>query len=197
METQKGTSGSTARSSSEERLELLRALRWARDRPELAEAGRRAVDTSREAFADALVADPRKLVVAARAMVKAAEEAGAGKPTVRALNRSVERLETGAKRLDRLDYTVKVVSTLTGLRDRFEIEPVLERALAEAPDEANRTQLMRMIRRIRGGLRVDLSDPGFAVDDDDDGCDWVCCGFTCVLCLEACIVCCGLACLFC
>jgi hypothetical protein len=199
METKQGKSGSTGRSSSEERHELLRALRWVRDRPELAEAGRRAVETNREAFADALVADPKKLVVAARAMVEAAEKAGARKPTVMALNSSVGRLEAGSKRLDRLDYTLKAVSTLTGLRDRFEIEPVLERALADAPDEANRTQLMRMTRRIRGGLRVDLSNPGFAEgdDDDDDGCDWLCCGFTCVLCLEACIVCCGLACLFC
>ena len=79
-------------------------------------------------FADALIENPREIVTAARATVDEAKKQGAPKPVLNALDDAVERLEAGAKRMDRLDYTLKSVKRLKGMRDRFELEPELERA---------------------------------------------------------------------
>ena len=152
-------------------------------------------------FADAVIEDPRRILTAARAVVDGAKREGAPEHVLKALTDATERLEAGTHRLERLDYTLKAVARLRGMRDRFEIEPELERALADAPDDVNRQKISTMLRGIRRPPGHDLGFPGGVFgeddDDDDDGCDWLCCGFTCVLCLEACIVCCGLACLFC
>jgi hypothetical protein len=175
---------------------LSKALIWARDNPGVRAAAHRAVETPKMAVPDVLLTNPRAIVAATESVLREAERQDAPREVISGLRAAADRFRTGAERLESLEYTVRVLSTLQGMRDRAEVEPILVSALADTPDEANREKLEHIVALVRrpGGFHTGYP-PDLQVQEA--GCDWGCCAFSCILCMEACIVCCAAACVLC
>jgi hypothetical protein len=188
--------GTRSGASKEHYERLAGALRWVADTPAVQKAAVRAAQTKNLTVPDSMLADPTVVIAGAEAALAGARKQGAPEDVVATLEDMVARYRTGAERLPRLDYTVRTLRGLQGMRDRSELEGPLSEALANAPDETNRaklTQIAALVRRPRS------FDVGFPALDDDLGvsCDWGCCAFACILCEAGCAVCCAAACLLC
>ncbi len=175
---------------------LSRALRWVADRSPVRRAIEKAVQTKTLSVPDSLLADPTLVVKAAEAASQEARKQKAPDDVLGALDELVNRYRLGAERLPQIEYTAAALRGLQGMRDRSELEGPLSKALDEAPDDANRmklTQIAALIRRPRSfDLGFPTLDPGLGIS-----CDWGCCAFACVMCVEACPICCAAACLLC
>lgn len=182
---------------------ISRSLSWVLDHPDVRETARSAGRAEKMAMPDALAADPKRVAQAARSLTDAASKAGAPAPVVKTLVELAARYDKGVKRLPHLTYSVELLGSLVGKRDREEIEPVLLAAAETAPDDANREKIKQMVALARRppGFDVGFPWPGgvFAGEEggDDGGCDWGCCVFTCIMCTEACVLCCIAACILC
>lgn len=163
---------------------------------EVRDAGVRAAEVPELALPDALAADPRRLVAAAEAIVHEARQKGAPSDVTSTLEESLVKMRAGAQNLERYEYTLRTLANMQGLRDRFELEPVLERALADAPDDGNREKLEMMLSVVRRPSGIDLLALG-PIGPLSISCDWGCCAFSCIMCWSGCIICCAAACLLC
>jgi hypothetical protein len=181
------------------------AIRWVEQsedarRSALAEVG---LDDADAALPDVLAADPTRMVDAMKALVIEAVRRDAPEGVVEALIVPVRRMAETARELDAYRYTTDVLAGLRGLRDATELEPPLARALAAAPDDANRDRLERMLERVRNP--IDPAQAQIAADavtlptkltGGEVAC-FVCCLAGCSLCGINCLLCCNVNCFLC
>jgi len=80
-------------------------------------------------------------------LVSVERDAPAG--VVTDLVRLLERMRTGPAAMGLLDYTFYALKALRGMRDRYEIEPILVHALEAAPDAINKAKLERLLDLVR------------------------------------------------
>jgi hypothetical protein len=186
------------------------ATQWAEENREakqhaLREAG---LDGS-EPLPDAIAADPAKLVAAAKALAIEAVRRDAPAGVVEELLVPIRRMTATLQQLDRYRFTADVLAGMRGLRDETELEPVLAKALDDAPDEANREKLEHMLGLVRtrvafevlGGIEKVLPPEGttgeFTTAKLEPSRCVPCCALGCIVCPEFCPVCCLAGCFLC
>lgn len=184
-----------SREPSDRYKRISEALLWVQENKHTRDAAIEAVSSSDRAMPDVLLGNPSSVVQAAVAAAKGAVASGAPEGVVSTLQEIVRQYEKGERRLTEIEYSVRAVKSLQGLRDRTEVEGPLLRALAEAPDEANREKLSQIVALVKRPPSLSAAFPSLGAKDD--GCSWGCCAFSCILCAEACVVCCIAACLLC
>jgi hypothetical protein len=153
-----------------------------------------------EALPDAIAANPTLLSDMAKELVCLAIRQDAPEGVVEDLMVPVRAMTKGAKELSKSVYLTQVLRSLHGLRDAYELEPVLEKALAEATDDLDRSKLQSMLETVQ---KSPVSD-NFSNFDSllpkstelSPSCA-PCCFLGCIICLEGCFICCVIGCLVC
>jgi hypothetical protein len=186
------------------------AVAWLEENPSVREFVLHEVDLDGKPLPDALLADPRRLVEIVKGVVIEAVRRDAPQGVVEELMVPVRRMARTAAEIERYRHITDALSEAQGLRDRYEFEPVLEKALATAPDDANRQKLQLMLDALkRADNPAELqaaADDVFLGPDEGSGTATefspveclVCCSTACVMCLPAgCLVCCPVGCLLC
>ena len=121
------------------------ALAWLVEHPDVAVAARQAASRPGEAFADAVLADPTRLVDLHRAVVIASLAPGTPPGVTEELTRifqyvAVRAADPGAARQPLLP----VVASLKGLRHRDELVPALRSAADEVTDLPTRERVLEL-----------------------------------------------------
>lgn len=180
------------------------AILWVEENQSLRESALSGVELGGKALPDAIASDPALLVDICKAFVIEAVRQDAPEGVVEELIVPVRRMAATARDLDQYRYTTRVLSQMQGMRDRSELEPILEKALVDAPDDANKYKLEKMLNVLRGAPRVeDLRAAAILASDDITleagfGPDCVpCCFLGCIICLEFCPICCVVGCFVC
>jgi hypothetical protein len=185
-------------------------LVWLEENPSVRERALSEVDLGGKPLPDALLADPTRLVAITKAIVIEAVRRDAPEGVVEGLIGPLRRMARGAAEIDRYRHITDALGQAQGLRDRSELEPVLDRALSTAPDEPNRRKLEMMLDVLRRSddpeaLRISADEmilkpnggSGTSTELSPVGC-LTCCGTTCAACLPfACFTCCVVGCLVC
>lgn len=180
---------------------------WLQANPSATEAALAEVQLDGKPLPDALLADPLKLLDFGKATVIEAVRRDAPDGVVEALMRSVRRMTRFRDQLDQYQHVITTLAQAQGLRDRWELEPVLTQALASAPDEANRQLLQRALDVVArsGSADVVVAQADDIILGPDGGTTElspgtqcaICCGLGCLACKGGCLVCCIVACITC
>ena len=126
------------------------AAAWLRRCPDIRTSEINAIQTeSGLAFPDALIDDPSLCVTLVKRLTLVSVERDAPAGVVTDLVRLLERMRTGPAAMGLLDYTFYALKALRGMRDRYEIEPILVHALEAAPDAINKAKLERLLDLVR------------------------------------------------
>jgi len=126
------------------------AAAWLRRYPDIRTSEINAIQTeSGLAFPDALIDDPSLCVTLVKRLTLVSVERDAPAGVVTDLVRLLERMRTGPAAMGLLDYTFYALKALRGMRDRYEIEPILVHALEAAPDAINKAKLERLLDLVR------------------------------------------------
>lgn len=176
----------------------LTALRWVQDHPDIRNFAVRAVNVPEMDLQDAFMEDPMRILIAAEAIVDGAKQKDAPSDVITALERISSKMRAGAQDLHRFEYTMRSIASIQGIRDSIEQEKILERAMADAPDDDNRSKLKKILNSMRKPLpfnKLTIGNIGDLTASFD--CDWGCCLFVCIMCTVGCPVCCAAACLLC
>lgn len=187
--------------------ELRTAVSWLSDKPEISEHARQSVNVTDKAFPDAIADDPSRLVEAAKVMAMEAIRLDAPEGVVEALMGPVRRMSEGLKNLHEVDYTVRKLAEMQGLRDRYELESALTAARDEAPDDTNRARLDAMLKVVPIAEEPVVFDERLSAIGGWD-CP-PCCVVGCLICgvigspggpkvvIVGCVLCCIVGCLVC
>ncbi len=181
---------------------------WLQANPSVSEAAVAEVAWDGKALPDALLADPLKLLDFGKAVVIEAVRRDAPEGVVEGLMVPVHRMARFRSQIDRYRHVTTTLSQAQGLRDSWELEPVLTQALATAPDDANRQLLQRALDVIARSASVDelvsnaddivLKPNGGPTELSPGGTQCaICCGLGCLACKGGCLVCCIVACIAC
>jgi len=174
------------------------ALSWLEENPAVREKVVADSQQSGQALPDLVAGDPSVIVGLAKAIVVEAVLQDAPAGVVEELIAPVRQMAANARNLDRYQYAIGVLSSLQGLRDRSELEPVLADALGDAPDDANRAKIQDMLELVSGSDAT-IAEARVLPDGTTELSPHCvpCCFIGCTVCLEACILCCAAGCLLC
>jgi hypothetical protein len=121
------------------------AATWLQRHREVVEAARAGVDAAGRALPDALLEDPARLVDLFKAAAVEAIRTDAPPGVAEELLLGVRTMTERVGRLRANVFVAGQLSSLQGLRDPGEITSALRNRIAEAPDEASRAALERMV----------------------------------------------------
>jgi hypothetical protein len=180
---------------------------WLTANPSVSEVALAEVELGGKALPDALLADPRKLIDFSKAVVIEAVKRDAPEGVVEGLMVPIRRMVRFGSQIDQYRHVTTTLSQAQGLRDRWELEPVLGQALASAPDDANRRMLQRALDVLTRSESADelmvkadeilMRPDGGATELSPGGQCLLCCGLGCLACKGGCLVCCIVACITC
>lgn len=180
---------------------------WLETDPSAREHAQGQVDLGGKAVPDAVLDDPARLVELTKALAVEAIRRDAPEGVVEELLPAIRRMSRGVRALDRDGHIAEALRGAQGLRDRSELEPVLERAMETAPDAATRGRLALAIEAMKRAdgtfaadeaiLGPDETTTGGGSELSPTGC-LICCPSGCVACGPlGCIPCCVVSCLVC
>jgi hypothetical protein len=121
------------------------ALEWLRQHPNVAETARKRVDVPGKAFPDAVLEDPARLVEVFKGAIVEAVRNDAPVGVAEELLGYLRFFSLRVERFDRSGFVGTQLAALQGLRDRTEIIAALQASANNAPDEASRAPLERLI----------------------------------------------------
>jgi hypothetical protein len=182
-----------------------KAVAWLRDTPNLREDVIRSLQydglLDDDSLPDALAAEPMLLSKMAKELVILAIKQDAPEGVAEELLSAMRVITNGAKEVGRSAYLSEVLRSLRGLRDAYELEPVLKKALAGASDDADRSKIRNMLDTLSKTASDGTLDEEF-LPPDGTGTELSphcvpCCYIGCVVCLRACILCCLIGCAVC
>jgi hypothetical protein len=158
-----------------------------------------------------LLREPGRMVDLATSVLDQAIASGADTDVVAGFKSLVKAMTAGSRKLKTLAYARGALASLQNATSVENLAEGLAKAMASAPDDANRNKLRGMIKQV--GKKqplvspedllkpLKLKKPGSLSADDD--CDKMCCGFLCFMCgfggggPLGCLFCCFVACLTC
>jgi hypothetical protein len=180
---------------------------WLQANPSVREAVLRDAELDGKALPDALLADPLKLIDLSKAVVIEAVKRDAPEGVVEGLMVPVRRMVRFGSQVDQYGHLTATFSQAQGLRDRSELEPVFEQALATAPDEANKRMLQLGLDVLAKSASLEelvvhadeivMKPNGGATELSPGAQCAICCGLGCLLCEVACLACCVVGCVAC
>jgi hypothetical protein len=119
----------------------------------------------------------------------------------------IRRMGPGLQQLAQDGYLRGVLAELEGQRDRYEIEPVLERALRDTPDDNRGKQLGAALDLVRLEPTLEqlqtMASDRTSLTFEPEFCP-ICCANACIICgwdahlgVTACLACCVVGCMSC
>jgi hypothetical protein len=179
-----------------------KAISWLRSNSNIRDDVRRSFQADarlkNDALPDALATNPILLSDMAKELVCLAVRQDAPEGVVEELMSAVRIIKNGAAELVKSIYLTKVLRELRGLRDAYELEPVLKKALAEATGDVDKSKLQNMIEVVQRSAGS-FGDPETLPPDSTDLSPHCvpCCFIGCTVCTVDCLVCCAIGCAVC
>lgn len=146
---------------------------WLTSNPQVRERALAAVQATGKPPVDAFVSDPAMLVEAVRSVAIQAVERDAPEGVAESLLAVLRPMVATLNERERYRYSFDRLSRLEGLRDASEVVPVLEAAVAEAPDASNEARCrgaLEAVQRVSVGTEATKQKVESPSVDDAVGC---------------------------